>query len=218
MTDARFSPLTSRESVVALIDFQSQMFLGVGAPERHIVLNNAVTLARAAVLFDVPVILTTLRAKGFSGDLLPEIQAVFPGEESISRSTMNSWEDKNFRSAATNFGRQKIIIAGLWTEAGVYFPAIDAISEGYDVHVPTDACGDITAEAHERAIQRAVQAGVIPMTALQVMFEWQRDGGREETHDGCMEILRVHAARSLGTRHPKTIAVDRVDERPTDSI
>jgi nicotinamidase-related amidase len=202
MTDTRLSSLTSRESVVVLIDFQSQMFLGVGAPERHTVLNNAVTLARAAVLFDVPVILTTLKAKGFSGDLLPEIQEVFPGEGSISRSTMNSWEDKNFRSAATNYGRQKIIIAGLWTEAGVYFPAVDAISEGYDVHVPTDACGDITAEAHERAIQRAVQAGVIPMTALQVMFEWQRDGGREETHDGCMEILRVHAARSSRRAQP----------------
>jgi len=209
--------LTSRESVVAFIDYQSQMFRGVSAPEGHIVLNNAVTLAKAAELFDVPVILTTLRAKGFTGDLLPEIQAIFPDEQSIPRSTMNSWEDKNFRSAVTNFGRQKIVIAGLWAEASVYFPAVDAISEGYDVHVPTDACGDITAEAHERAIQRAAQAGVIPMTALQVMFEWQRDWGRDETHDGCMEILRAHAARSLGTQHSKAMTIGRVEERPMDT-
>jgi nicotinamidase-related amidase len=217
MTDAQFSLLTSRESVVALIDYQSQMFLGVSAPDRRIVLNNAVTLAKAAALFDVPVILTTLRAKGFSGDLLPEIQAIFPGEQLIPRLTMNSWEDQNFRSAVTNFGRQKIIIAGLWTEAGVYFSAVDAISEGYDVHVPTDACGDITAEAHERAIQRAVQAGIIPMTTLQVMFEWQRDWGRGETYDGCIEILRVHAARSISTRRLKTITSDHADEWPTES-
>src|SRR5882724_2919802 len=99
--------LTPGESVVALIDYQPQMFFGVGSHERHMVLNNAVALAKAAKLFDVPVILTTIAAKSFSGDLLPEIQALFPDQAPIDRTTMNSWEDKNFYAATTGFGRKK---------------------------------------------------------------------------------------------------------------
>src|SRR5215831_17200413 len=187
--------LSPGESVVALIDYQPQMFFGVGSHDRQAVLNNAVTLAKTASLFNVPVVLSTVAAKTLSGDLLPEIQAVFPDEKPIDRTTMNSWEDKRFKSAVTGFGRNKLVVAGLWTEVCVCFPALDAIAEGYDVHVPTDACGDISAEAHERAVQRAIQAGVVPMTTLQVMFEWQRDWARVETNEGCLEILEWHTAQ-----------------------
>jgi nicotinamidase-related amidase len=185
--------LTPNESVVALIDYQPQMFMGAASHERQAVLNNAVVLAKAARLFEVPVILTTLNAKTFSGDLAPEIQDIFPEQTPIDRTTMNSWEDNTFKAAVTEFGRKKIVIAGLWTEVCVCFPCVDAIAEGYEVHVPTDACGDVTPEAHERAVQRAIQAGVVPMTTLQVMFEWQRDWARSETSEGCLEILRAHS-------------------------
>ena len=197
--------LTPGESVVALIDYQPQLLFGVGSHERHVVLNNAVALAKATKLFDVPVILTTVAAQPFSAALLPEIQAVFPDQVPIDRTTMNSWEDKKFNAAVTGFGRKKIIIAGLWTEVCVCFPAVEAIAEGYDVHVPTDACGDLTLEAHERAVQRAIQVGVVPMTTLQVMFEWQRDWARTETFDGCMEILKAHSAYGIGLHYTDAI-------------
>jgi nicotinamidase-related amidase len=192
--------LTPRESVVALVDYQPKMLLRVGSHERYTVVDNAITLAKAAQLFEVPVVLTTLSVKPFSGGLLPEIQAIFPDQPAIERTTMNCWEDAKFRAAATAFGRKKIIIAGVWTEICVCFAAVDAIAEGYDVHVPTDACGDITPEAHERAVQRAIQAGAIPMTALQVMFEWQRDWARPETYEGCMAILEEHSLRGAGAQ------------------
>jgi nicotinamidase-related amidase len=192
--------LTPGESVVALIDYQPQLFFGIGSHDRRLVLNNAVALAKAARLFNVPVVLSTVAAKGFSGDLQPEIQAVFPDQDPIDRTTMNSWEDKNFKSAVTDFGRKKIVVAGLWTEICVCFATLDAIAEGYDVHVPTDACGDISVEAHERAVQRAIQAGAVPMSTLQVMFEWQRDWARSETYDGCMEILEAHSPMGSGWR------------------
>ena len=197
--------LTPGESVVALIDYQPQMFFGVGSHDRYAVLNNAVTLAKAAQLFNVPVVLSTVAAKSFSGELQPEIQALFPDQDPIDRTTMNSWEDKNFKSAVTGFERKKIIIAGLWTEVCVCFPTLDAVAEGYDVYVPTDACADISAEAHERAVQRAIQAGAVPMTTLQVMFEWQRDWARSETYDGCMEILKAHSAYGIGVRYAKAL-------------
>lgn len=204
--------LTPRESVVALIDYQPQMFFGVGSHERYMVLNNALALAKAAKLFDVPVILTTVSAPTFSGALLPEIQALFPDQLPIDRTTMNSWEDKRFNAAVTGYGRKKIVIAGLWTEVCVCFPAVEAIAEGYDVHVPTDSCGDVTVEAHERAVQRAIQAGVVPMTTLQVMFEWQRDWGRVETYDGCMEVLKAHSACGIGVPYTKMILGEHAGE------
>src|SRR6516164_2107556 len=200
MADKPVCLLTPRESVVALVDYQPHMLFAVGSHAREQVLNNAVVLAKAANLFEVPVVLTTIAAKGFSGDFMPQIQALFPDQLPIARTTMNSWEDENFRAAVTTYGRTKIIIAGLWTGLCVCFPSIDAISEGYEVHVPADACGDISIEAHERAIQRAIQAGVVPMTALQVMFEWQRDWARAETYDGCMDILKVHTANDVWAR------------------
>src|SRR5262245_12774637 len=206
--------LTPGESVVALIDYQPQMFFGVGSHERHGVLNNAVALGKAANLFDVPVILTTVAAQTFSGALLPEIQAVFPDQVPIDRTTMNSWEDKRFNVAVTGYGRKKIIIAGLWTGVCVCIPAVEAIAEGYDVHVPTDSCGDGTVEAHERAVQRAIQAGVVPMPTLQVMFEWQRDWARAETYDGCMEILKAHSACGIGVPYEKMILGERAAEDP----
>jgi nicotinamidase-related amidase len=204
--------LTPRESVVALIDYQPQMFLGVASHERFTVLNNALALAKAAMLFDVPVILTTVAAQMFTGALLPEIQALFPDQVPIDRTTMNSWEDKRFNAAVTGYGRKQIVIAGLWTEVCVCFPAVEAIAEGYDVHVPTDSCGDVTVEAHERAVQRAIQAGVVPMTTLQVMFEWQRDWARTETYEGCMEILKAHSACGIGLRHAQMILGEHAGE------
>ena len=208
--------LTPRESVVALIDYQPEMFFGVGSHERYLVLNNALALAKAAKLFDVPVILTTVAAQTFSGALLPEIQALFPDQVPIDRTTMNSWEDKRFNAAVTGYGRKKIVIAGLWTEVCVCFPAVEAIAEGYDVHVPTDSCGDVTVEAHERAVQRAIQAGVVPMTTLQVMFEWQRDWARAETYDGCMEVLKAHSACGIGVRYAKMILGEHAGESGPD--
>ena len=212
MADKPVCLLTPRESVVALVDYQPHMLFAVGSRAREQVLNNAVVLAKAAQLFDVPVVLTTIAAKPFSGDFLPEIQAVFPDQAPIARTTMNSWEDENFRAAVTTYGRTKIIIAGLWTGLCVCFPSIDAISEGYEVHVPADACGDISIEAHERAIQRAIQAGVVPMTALQVMFEWQRDWARAETYDGCIEILKLHTTNDVGVRLVNGLRGERADE------
>jgi len=206
--------LTPGESVVALIDYQPEMFFGVGSHERHGLLNNVIALGKAANLFDVPVILTTVAAQAFSGALLPEIQAVFPDQVPVDRTTMNSWEDKKFNAAVTGFGRKKIIIAGLWTQLCVCFPAVEAIAEGYEVHVPTDACADITVEAHERAVQRAIQAGVVPMTTLQVMFEWQRDWARTDTYDGCMEILRAHSAYGIGAHYANAI----LGKHPSESV
>ncbi|MFM0055565.1 nicotinamidase-related amidase [Paraburkholderia sp. BL6669N2] len=204
--------LTPDSCAVALIDYQPQMFFGTTSHERTTILHNVQAIAKASKLFKVPTILTTVAAKSFSGDMVPEVQSVFPEYTPIDRTSMNSWEDVNFRKAIEATGRKKIVLAGLWTEVCVSFPTIQMINEGYEIYVPTDACGDITTEAHERAVQRIIQAGAVPMTSFQYMFELQRDWGRSETYEGCMDILKAHSAYGIGVRYAKSILGEHASE------
>ena len=98
----------------------------------------------------MPVVLSTVETKAFSGRMWPQIQAVFPGEEPIERSTMNSWDDENFVAAIRNSGRRKIVLAGLWTETCVALPTVQAIHDGYEVYVVEDCCGDVSELSHEQ--------------------------------------------------------------------
>lgn len=185
--------LTPENFTLALIDHQPQMFFGVQSTDRQTIINNVTGLAKAAKIFNVPVILTTVAAKSFSGPLIPQIQAVFPSQKPIDRTTMNSWEDKKFVAAIEKSGRKKIVMAALWTEVCLAFPALSAIQAGYDVYAVTDASGGSSTEAHKAAIIRMTQAGVIPVTWLQVLCELQRDWSRMETYGEVTHLIQEHA-------------------------
>lgn len=184
--------LNPTNCTVILIDHQPQMFFGIGAVDRQMLKNNVVGLAKTAKIFKVPTILTTIAAKSFSGPLIPELQAVYPAQIPIDRTSMNSWEDKNLVDAVKKTNRRKLVIAGLWTEVCVTFPVISAIKDGYEVYVVTDASGATTVEAHEIAIQRMVQAGAVPITWIQFLCELQRDWAREETYEPVMELVKEY--------------------------
>jgi len=197
------SMLARTDCALALIDYQPAMFAGVHSHDRTTIVQNVQILAKAAKLFRVPTILSTVAAQSFSGAMLPEITGVFPDLKPIDRSSINSWLDQNFKAALERTGRRKIVVAGLWTEACVMFPTLDLLQNGFEVYVPTDACGDITEEAHERAVQRLVQAGAVPVTSLQFLFELQQDWGRSETYEGCMEIMKAHTPYGIEVRFVK---------------
>lgn len=193
MNKSSLDLLTPTNCTLALIDHEPQMFFGVQSTDRQTIINNVEGLAKAAKIFKVPTILTTVAAKSFSGPLIPQLQAVFPDQKPIDRTTMNSWEDKNFVAAIEKTNRKKIVMAALWTEVCLAFPAISAIQAGYDVYAVVDASGASSIEAHKTAIKRMTQAGVIPVTWLQVLCEWQRDWARKETYPAVMKLLKEHA-------------------------
>lgn len=193
MNKSSLELLSPTNCTVALIDHQPQMFFGVQSTDRQTILNNVVGLAKAAKIFKVPAIFSTIAAKDFSGPLMPQIQAVFPEQVPINRTSMNAWEDKNFVAAIEKTNRKKIVMAALWTEVCLAFPAISAIKAGYEVYAVIDASGASSLEAHEMAIQRMVHAGVVPVTWLQVMCELQRDWARMETYDEVMKLIKEHA-------------------------
>lgn len=195
--------VTPENAALVLIDFQPAMFQGVESHDRLNVMHNVQVLAKTARLFKLPTLLSTVAKDSFAGPFMPEVTDLFPGVEVIDRSAINSWVDPNFRNAVEAMGRKKIILAGLWTEACVMFPTLDLLNAGYEVYVPTDACGDVSAEAHERAVDRLVQAGAVPMNALQVVFELQQDWARGATYDGVMEILKAHSPYGIQVRFSK---------------
>jgi nicotinamidase-related amidase len=189
--------LTPDNCTLLLIDHQPFQFSGLGSHDPQTIINNVVGLAKSAKLFGVPTLLSTvLAARG--GALLPSLQAVFPEQEPIDRTWINSWEDPNVVEWVEKTGRKKVIVAGMWTEICVAHPVIQALGEGYDVYFVTDASGGVSVEAHEVAIQRMVQAGAVPITWMVLAAELQRDWAREETVAGYGEILGAHAG-STGT-------------------
>jgi nicotinamidase-related amidase len=198
--------LTPDNCVLALIDLQPQMLFGVANFDRQTVINNNLILAKAARVFGIPVVLTTVESKSFSGQMWPQIQAVFPEQTPIERSSMNSWDDENFVAAIRATGRRKIIISGLWTETCVALPTVQAVHDGYEVYVAEDCCGDVSALAHDNAMRRVVQAGAKPVTALSVLLEWQRDWALKQTYDAVMDIVKTHCgAYGVGVEYAYTM-------------
>lgn len=198
--------LTPDNCVVAIIDLQPQMLFGVSNFDRQTVINNNLVLTKAARVFAVPVVLSTVETKGFSGNMWPQIQAVFPGQAPIERSSMNSWDDEKFVAAIRKSGRKKIVLSGLWTETCVALPTVQAIHDGYEVYVVEDCCGDVSQLSHENAMRRVIQAGAKPVTALSVMLEWQRDWAHKGTYDAVMDIVKTHCgAYGVGVEYAYTM-------------
>ena len=198
--------LDPEQSAVAIIDHQPQMYFGVESTCRTGIENSVVGLVKAAQLFSVPCVLSTVEAQSFSGYLYSKVQNVFPQTAPIDRTAINAWEDANFKKAVEGTKRKRIILAGLWTEACVLFPALCMKKDGYDVYAVTDACGGATKEAHDMAVLRMTQAGVKPVTWMQVMLEWQRDWSDKATYDGVLSIVKEHGgAYGLGVEYSETM-------------
>jgi nicotinamidase-related amidase len=206
MTTGNLELLTPANSTVIFIDHQPQMAFGVTSIDRQLLLNNTVALAKSAKAFNVPVVLTTVETKSFSGAMWPQLLDLFPGQTPIERTTMNAWEDANFRAEIERLGRKKLVIAALWTEVCLAFPAIEAVRDGYDVYAIADASGGTSPEAHNWAMQRMIQAGVIPATWQQVLLEYQRDWARKETYDAVGAIVKQHSgAYGMGVEYAYTM-------------
>ena len=185
--------LTPDNHSLILIDHQPQMAFATRSHTIESVRNNVTGLAKAAKVFKVPTILTTVAAESFSGPILPEIQAVFPNQTPIDRTTMNTWEDKRVTDKVKSFKKNKIVIAALWTEVCGVGPVLSALEEGHDVYFVTDASGGVSKEAHDMAVQRMIQAGAKPITWLQYMLELQRDWSRTDTYAAVTDIAKQHA-------------------------
>ncbi|WP_432225494.1 hydrolase [Enterobacter wuhouensis] len=207
MTTSKLEVLTPANCQVIFIDHQPQMAFGVQSIDRQVLKNNTVALAKAAKVFNIPTIITTVETESFSGNTYPELLDVFPGQDILERTSMNSWDDQKVRDALQANGKKKVVVAGLWTEVCNNSFALCAMLEGdYEIYMVADASGGTSKEAHDFAMQRMIQAGVIPVTWQQVMLEWQRDWARKETYTAVMDIVREHSgAYGMGVDYAYTM-------------
>jgi len=194
------------DHTLVLIDHQSQMAFATKSIDAIMLRNNAAMVAQAAAGFGVSTILTTVAEATFSGPIFDEIKQAFPAVDIVDRTTMNTWEDGRITDRVNQIGKSRIVLAGLWTSVCIVGPALSAIEQGFEVYVITDACGDVSDEAHERAVQRMIQQGVRPLTALQYLLELQRDWARGETYELTTGIAKSHGgAYGLGIIYAKTM-------------
>jgi nicotinamidase-related amidase len=200
------SLLSPNDHILVLIDFQSQMAFATKSIAPELLRNNAALVSRAAESFNVPTILTTVAEKGFSGPMFDEIKEAFPDHAMLDRTSMNTWEDEAVIAEVNRIGRGRIVFAGLWTGVCIVGPITSAIDQGFDCYFIADACGDISAEAHERAVQRMIQLGAKPMTSLQYLLELQRDWARSETYESTTSIAKKWGGSyGLGITYAKTM-------------
>jgi nicotinamidase-related amidase len=192
--DAKPSPgstlLSPKDHTLIMIDFQSQMAFATHSIDAITLRTNAALVANAAAGFGASTILTTVAEKSFSGPMFSEIAVAFPGQAMLDRTSMNAWKDAAVISRVNEIGKNRIVLAGLWTGVCIVGPALSAIDQGYEVYVIADACGDVSAEAHNRAMDRMVQAGARPMTSLQYLLELQRDWARIGTYGLTADIAK----------------------------
>jgi nicotinamidase-related amidase len=214
MTDPKLELLTPHNCQLIFIDHQPQMAFGVQSIDRQTLKNNTVALAKSAKVFNIPTIITTVETESFSGHTYPELLAVFPDCPLLERTSMNSWDDQKVRDALARNGRSKVLVSGLWTEVCNNSFALCAMAEGgYEIYMVADASGGTSKEAHDYAMQRMVQAGVVPVTWQQVLLEWQRDWARKDTYDAVIAIVKEHSgAYGMGVDYAYTM-VHKVEER-----
>ncbi|MCY1707213.1 hydrolase [Pannonibacter sp. SL95] len=198
--------ISPTDHALIMIDFQSQMSFATKSIDAVLLRNNAALVAHAAAGFKVPAILTTVAEKSFSGPLFSEISDAFPGQAMLDRTSMNTWEDAAVIDEVNRIGKRRLVICGLWTSVCIVGPALSALDQGFEVYVIADACGDVSDEAHDRAMDRMVQAGARPMTSLQYLLELQRDWARGETYDLTTGIARKFGgAYGLGIIYAKSM-------------
>ncbi|MGN6827966.1 hydrolase [Paucibacter sp. M5-1] len=214
---SKLQVLTPQNSQLIIIDHQPQMAFGVQSMDRQALKNNVVALAKSAKVFEVPTVITTVETESFSGHTYPEILAVVPEAPLLERTSMNSWDDQKVRDAlaiGAAQGRKKIVVAGLWTEVCNLTFSLSCMQDtDYEIYMVADASGGTSKEAHDYAMQRMVQAGVVPVTWQQVLLEWQRDWARKERYSAVMDIVREHSgAYGMGVDYAYTM-VHKAPER-----
>jgi len=198
--------ISPADHTLVMIDFQSQMAFATKSIDPTILRNNAALVASAAAGFGVSTILTTVAEKSFSGPMFSEVTDPFPGQKLLDRTSMNTWEDAGVIEEVNRIGKDRIVFAGLWTSVCIVGPVASAIDQGFEAYFIADACGDISEEAHQRAVERMVQLGARPMTSLQYLLDLPRDWARTETYDFATGLAKDRGgAYGIGITYAKSM-------------
>ncbi|HET6988288.1 MAG TPA: hydrolase [Kribbella sp.] len=181
--------LTPQNSALIVIDYQPRQVRTVKSIDRDLLISNIVSVARTAKAYGLPIVLSTVNVANGQGPTIPELKEVLSDSVEIDRTSMNSWEDVDFRRAVEATGRKKLIMTALWTEICLAFPSLDAMRDGYEVYPVVDAVGGTSVEAHRAALERIARAGGQPISWVSLAGELQRDCSRADTAADNVDIV-----------------------------
>jgi nicotinamidase-related amidase len=182
--------LTPRNAAFIIIDYQPVQVNSIASMERQRLVSNILRASKAALLYGLPIVHSTVNvATGINKPPIAPLRKLLDKVPVYDRTSINAWEDIEFRKAVEATGRKKLIMTALWTEACLTFPALDAMGEGYDVYVVADAVGGTSVTAHDMALRRVEQAGGKMISVTQMFCELQRDWRRKETVPGFMSLF-----------------------------
>lgn len=182
--------LTPQNAAFVIIDYQPVQVNSIASMDRQLLVNNIVGTAKAAVAYKLPIVHSTVNVKtGLNKPPIPQVRHALADYPTYDRTSINSWEDVEFRKAVKDTGRKKLIMTALWTEACLTFPSLDAMAEGYEVYVVVDAVGGTSVAAHDAALHRIEQAGGRMISVAQLFCELQRDWSRKETVPAFIDLF-----------------------------
>lgn len=210
--------LTPQNAAFIIIDYQPVQVNSIASMDRQLLINNIVGASRAAVVYGLPIIHSTVNVKtGLNKPPIPQVRKALAGYPTYDRTTINSWEDVEFRDAVQATGRKKLIMTALWTEACLTFPALDALAEGYEVYVVADAVGGTSVAAHEAALRRIEQAGGKMISVPQLFCELQRDWKRSETVPAFMNLfIETGGTAGIQFAYDRTEGGEKMESAATD--
>src|SRR6266404_730323 len=159
MTEQAYTPLTSANAALVLVDHQVGLMTGVRDYSTGELKHNVVALAKAAKVLKVPTVVTTTARDSMWGPTFPELVEALGGIQIIDRSSVNAWDDPKVAAAIEATGRKKLIFAGISLEVCAAFPAITALGKGYDAYVAVDASGTFSQTKREAGLMRARSTG-----------------------------------------------------------
>jgi nicotinamidase-related amidase len=190
------SALTSDNSAIVMIDHAVGFGNVFRSHDLSLHVNNTVGLAKTAGVFGIPLVLTNGADTGPYGPLFSELRAVTGDARVIIREAnfINAFETPEFTAVVESADRRKLVMSGLLTEGCVLGTALAALERGYEVYVAVDATAGETLETHQVAVQRMVQAGVVPVTWLSLASHYQGSYTNHETVPGFLGLMAQHSA------------------------
>jgi nicotinamidase-related amidase len=193
--DGKLELLTSKNSVLVLVDYQPSMFKSISSGDKTKIKSAAICAAKAAHILGVPVVLSAINPKAM-GEFIPEIATLFPNQQVFARKipSFDAFEDEETWNAFKKTERKKLVISGLWTSMCFAYTSLHALKERYEVYGLIDAAGDSTSDAHKYGVERMLQAGVIPITLEALVSEWMHDWNNSKAGELIKEVYSKYGA------------------------
>ena len=187
MTDPILEPFTPANTTIMMVDYSSGF---VNTFRSHTVnehLTATIALAKTALGLKSGLVVNL----GHGQTPYPQLVNALGNHPIIYRGgEYNALDNPGVADAVKKTGRKRLAIAGISTDGCVIQTALGALRLGYTVALVEDATAGLTLEAHNIAVRRMMQAGVIPVSWLALATEFQMNWEKGDTAQAYFGLIK----------------------------